>query len=138
MSERSFTVIAGVIYSVNPVHRNSTRGKSQWTIDENAEISCFQGVHNKNWIVGKKGWGLHLVNGKVTYLGLCNKHDKKVFVAKFVMSNAGVIVWHGYPADHRNNAHDIPDLQIINQWISSQLIPLPKIRKIIKGQPCSL
>jgi hypothetical protein len=53
------------------------------------------------------------------------------------MSN-NIEVWHGYPADTTRNNHDIPDSKSLNNWIIEGYINKAKMRKIIRGQKCSL
>jgi hypothetical protein len=60
-----------------------------------------------------------------------------LFVAKFVAS-APPAVWHGYPADHERNPQDIPESEVLRDWIQSGLLAAAKVRKLTRGQPCNL
>lgn len=88
------------------------------------------------WHSNDDAWGLHFVNGAVDYLGVAQDHATPVFIGKFVMDRSGT--WHGYPADHRRNQQDIPSETIQKQWLDGQVLPVPKLRKISKGQRCVL
>lgn len=124
------------MYNIHPHHRNWIPNKSQWTITEEQEEACFDTTHTNGWIESNKGWGLHLENSRAQYLGLCRSHQKQLVIAKFVESPADS--WHGYPADHMNNIHDIPSTRILKQWIAGKQLTPAKIRKISRGQPCNL
>lgn len=124
-------------YSPNPKHRNGSRGQSQWTIglgDEQASfsISWFSGCCSS-----EAGWGLHLVNGAPDYLGVVEDHKTQSFIAKFVVDSSHGS-WHGYPADHRNKQQDVPTESVRLHWLSTRILPAPKIRKIGKQQPVKL
>lgn len=125
------------MYVINPHHRNGNTNKSQWTISEADEIKCFDLAKNQGWVLGEKGWGLHVVGQKPTWLGVAQDHSTQLFVAKFVGDSSGV-EWHGYPADYRNNHHDIPEEGILRKWLSESGLSAAKVRKIAKGQPCNL
>ncbi|HET9283924.1 MAG TPA: hypothetical protein VFR24_18400 [Candidatus Angelobacter sp.] len=125
-------VIGGnLVYVPNPVHRNNTRGKSQWTINETQEVSSFNYSNNEGWIRETTGWGLHLVNGSPDYLGVARDHKTQVFVAKFVDANKSR-TWHGYPTDFL----DRPPEHILRGW--KPLLRTRILKKLSLGQPCSL
>lgn len=125
-----------VHYSPNPVHRNRTPGKSQWRIQVSDEIRSFELCVESAWYRGGAGWGLHIQNGRPAWLGVTRDHVTLVFLAKFVASPTGE--WHGYPADHVRNNRDIPQEFITRSWLDSELLTRPTIRKIVRGQRCSL
>lgn len=127
----------GVLYTCHPDHRNGTLGKSQWRVVPDEEIRCFARCLRDTWTRGAVGWSLHLVDGRPEYLGVAQDHRTPLFVAKFVDGTQRGI-WHGYPADHQRNHADIPDLPILRDWLNGALLTRPKIRKLIRGQPCSL
>lgn len=123
-------------YTSNIQHRNGNPEKSQWTISTVYEESSFQlSIHN-NWLLNTHGWGLHLVSGQPTIVGIAKDRTNNVFFAKFV--GADKINWHGYPADYRNNNHDIPDSDILRKWLDASIFSRATIRKITKGQKCNL
>lgn len=124
-------------YQINPVHRNGTYGKSQWTVNTSAELVAFDQAWTSGWCAQDVGWGLYTPAGSPEYLGVAQDHATLVFVAKFVADAQGC-TWHGYPADHRRNQHDIPSESIRKSWLDARLLPLPKIRKLGKGQRCTL
>ena len=130
-------ITSGVFYVNHPPHRNRTAGKSQWRITEIEERSCFEKTLSKSWVLADVGWGLHLVDGRVRYLGVGRDHHTRVFIAKFVDSN-NTALWHGYPVDHQTSIKDRPNESVLKRWLTDEVLPVPKIRKLIKGQPCSL
>ena len=131
-----YEIDAEVTYLCHPDHRNGTQHKSQWRITEPEEVDSFKHTWNEGWIVGQYGWGLHLINGEVNYLGVAQDHRTRLFIAKFVNdTNHGQ--WHGYPADHQSIT-DRPDDQIIAMWLANNTLPAAKLRKVQKGEPCNL
>lgn len=128
-------VSSEVFYLHNPLHRNNTTGKSQWRISNDAELQSFKTALDQTWLLSDVGWGLHLENNKPANLGVAQDHKTLVFIAKFVNDRK---IWHGYPADHQSNNQDIPADQILRKWLEAKVLPLAKIRKLGKGQPCSL
>ncbi len=138
MPETSELIIEeNVSYIFHPDHRNNTYGKSQWIISLDEEVNCFRKCYDEEWIVDQKGWGLHIVDHRVLYLGVDQPHENKVFLAKFIDGNKNQ-KWHGYPVDHQRSSADIPDTNILNKWLETSVLTPPKIRKILKGQPCNL
>ena len=125
------------MYIPNPDHRNQTPRKSQWTISIDEEIRCFNVAQVRGWHVNNVGWGLYMPNAHPDWLGVAQDHHTKVFIAKFV-SSQHTDTWHGYPADYRRNAHDIPHERVLNSWLQDGIFTPAKIRKITKGQRCSL
>jgi hypothetical protein len=122
-------------YLCNPLHRNRTPRKSQWTISENAELHSFEDAFNRTWLLSDIGWGLHFENNHPANLGVAQDHKTSVFVAKFVNDKN---TWHGYPADHQRNNQDIPDIQIRRKWLKENILPRRTVLQLGKGQPCSL
>jgi hypothetical protein len=127
----------GVRYTHHPDHRNRTGGKSQWRISLPKERQAFITARAEGWLIRSTGWGLHVDNTEPAYLGVAQDHVTRVFVSKFVDGNQSQN-WHGYPADHQRNPQDIPDADVLKIWMDNDLIPLSKIRKLVKGQPCTL
>lgn len=134
---RQTTIRTGVTYLNHPQHRNNTPQKSQWRISEQEEIEAFTQSLNENWVVGDTGWGFHLGESRLAYLGVAQNHRTPVFLAKFV-DGTGTSSWHGYPADHVVNSQDRPPVCLQRSWLSSGRLAKAKIRKLAKGQPCNL
>lgn len=133
----------GIIYQFSPEHRNKKNSeKSLWTIDPDEERQVFERVYDSEWIVEHVGWGLHIQNGSVTYLGIDKTRAQQLIVARFVDDNH-VQVWHGYPADPNRRSQqarikEIPPEEIQKVWLRDNVVPKPTLRKIGKGEPCSL
>ncbi|MBS1963098.1 MAG: hypothetical protein JST04_12860 [Bdellovibrionales bacterium] len=127
----------GFDYLPHSHHRNGMAGKSQWSIAINEEVECFRDAVHGQWFFQGDGWGLHRILGQAAHLGVAKDRRTKLFLAKFV-NKTSQTVWHGYPADHQNNQQDIPAVEVQRIWLESQILPPPKIRKIARGQPCSL
>ncbi len=125
------------LYVIHPHHRNGMRTKSQWTIPQPEEMSCFSDSYLTIWRTHGAGWGLHVINLTPNFLGISKDQLRNLFIAKFVCK-AGQQEWHGYPADHQIHTQDRPTTEILNSWLNSNILPAAKIRKISKGQPCSL
>jgi len=134
---KTYQIGNGITYCINPVHRNKTHGKSQWAISMPLEKDAFTNAANQRWLLGDSGWGLYFKKGKASYLGVARDHQKQVFVAKFVDSGRQQS-WHGYPADHQTDTKDIPAESVLNSWLKSGFLRRPTIRKLHRGQPCSL
>jgi hypothetical protein len=130
-------IAPGFMYQHHPHHRNGIHGKSQWRIPELDERNAFDQARNRNWLTDACGWGLHTPNGIVSYLGVDQDHGRQLFVAKFIVSDAPA-VWHGYPADHQRNPQDIPDNDVLRDWMRSRILTDAKVRKLMRGQPCNL
>jgi hypothetical protein len=134
---QTFQIAPGISYSPHPHHRNGNQNKSQWTIDQPAEVLVFTACYQQQWVAGSVGWGLHIVGGAIHYLGIDQNHSEQVFIAKFVSGQAPH-PWHGYPADHRNNQADIPHEDILKMWMQGNVLPACKISKILGGKKCRL
>lgn len=123
-----------VRYRPNPKHRNQTPGKSQWTISPEEEVQTFRYACQDNWILEIYGWGLHLTDGAIAYLGV-GRERQAVFIAKF--DGCTDNEWHGYPCDYRQD-NQCPPGAILRRWLSADLISRAMMRKISKGQRCVL
>lgn len=126
-------------YVPNPKHRNWKPGESQWQITKSEEHDSFRLAWRENWCLDGRGFGLHVVEDghekpRAQILGVIEDHKTEVFVAKFVSDPNDQ--WHGYPADHTKN-QDRPARSILNHWLTADLVPPSKIRKIGCGQRCS-
>jgi hypothetical protein len=125
-----------ISYLAVPYHQKWTKGKSKWTISVLKQRICLQRAYHSGWLLPEKGWGLHYNSrNMLDYLGVAQDHKTEIFIAKFEENQGN---WHGYPADHERNNQDIPDKSIRQKWQKDGVLPPAKIRKIGKGQPCSL
>lgn len=142
MDNQEFEILPDILYIHKIDHRNNSPEKSQWIISENDEKNCFKFSLASDW---KKhphsSWSLYLKNNTVEYLGYSAKKEPiscQLFIAKFVDSNKNN-KWHGYPANPSGQKpQDIPPVCILNDWFEKKYLRLPLIRKIAKGQKCSL
>ena len=123
-------------YVPNVIHRNRTPNKSQWTITLEEELNTFRSCTNNRWYLEHVGWGLHLSGNNPLWLGLTRDHKRCTFIAKFVGDASGT--WHGFPADHTRNIRDIPFESVLHAWLNKNFLSKAKIRKIVRGQQCSL
>jgi len=128
---------SGAYYSFHPDHRNGNAKKSQWRIPTQDELQVFTSAETNGWANVSPGWGLHVVNDVLCYLGVAEDHRTRVFLAKFVDGRRNR-QWHGYPADHQRNYQDVPDLTLLKTWGTQGVLPRGKIRKLMRQQPCSL
>lgn len=117
-------------------HRDGTAEKSQWTIDAGKELNCFVLSHKNQWTGVRVSWGIHIVKNKAIELGR-NFNDTPLNVAVFYDSFKKN-VWHGYPADFKRNAKDIPSTNVLVQWREKNYIKKHKISKAQQGKVCSL
>ncbi len=118
-------------------HRNNSPRKSQWKISDQDERTCFVLMYDSRWCERNCGWSLHLDNGIIDYLGVSVIRQRRLFLAKFVDGNNNQR-WHGYPADHILNQQDIPTGEILLAWKYAGYLSFPKVRKLMRGQPCNL
>jgi hypothetical protein len=133
-------IFPGVYYHPKLDHRNGSPKKSQWTIPVKIECNCFSQAYSLWKCPEHICWGLHFSDNKVDYLGESKKtaeSTRKLFIAKFIDSNKNR-KWHGYPADHIANHHDIPPVTVLEMWLKAKHLRAATIRKISKGQKCKL
>lgn len=132
-------VLNGVTYSRPPYHRRPpTSGKSFWTIAVNQEHQVFVQAHQANWGDAYNEWGVFIRQNAISFLGKAQDHTTNVFIAKFVGDPNQNGHWHGYPADYQANTQDTPLPEVLQEWVQLGYLSGSKMRKIIKGQPCSL
>ena len=67
-------------YEPNPVHRDRTPDKSQWTIPPADETACFDQSVVRGWLGPTRGWGVHLVAQRPDWLGTARDHVTRVFI----------------------------------------------------------
>jgi hypothetical protein len=134
-------VFQGVYYIHNELHRNGNPNKSQWTIVEVDERSCFA-TGFVSWRDREDScWGLHIVNAGVAYLGvtpIVAPDRRDLFIAKFRDSSLDA-KWHGYPVNSGDGSpQDIPPPIVLAAWLQSGLLRAAVVRKIARGQRCIL
>jgi len=130
-------VTTGVYYGCHPDHRNHNQEKSQWIISKAEEITSFLDGYRKAWVHDNRAWGLHYANGSPDYLGQAIDGGRLLFVARFEDGN-GNQRWHGYPADHQKKVGDRLPEELKQHWIRTNVLTPAKVRKLVKGEPCSL
>lgn len=133
MVELQFQAVGDVQYARHPHHANGNPNKSQWNITLEDEIIVFQRSRSSGWTQDRFTWGIYFQANKVQYLGKATDLTPLIY-AKFVDSSRDSR-WHGYPADHRNQSDKLPE-NVSLQWM--ELLGAPKIRKLLRGQPCKL
>lgn len=127
----------GLIYIHKTDHRNGSHSKSQWRISELEERDSFILMYNAPWHKNYGGWSLHIKNKVVRYLGINALRNRDLILAKFIDGNQNNI-WHGYPADYVQDSRECPPVEILAAWKKRGYFSGAKIRKIARGQPCSL
>lgn len=130
-------ITPGVHYIHKEDHRNRSPIKSQWTVSEEEERRIFSRAYSQNWCDGVTGWGVRVIGDVIGALGMGVDRARDLFIAKFVDGNANQR-WHGYPADHVANQHDVPDERVLRRWHEIGYLNLAKARKIVKRQPCDI
>lgn len=132
--------LPNIYYIFKIDHRNGNPDKSQWSISESMEISCFQRAYASWRCSPNNCWGLHLEKDKVAYLGITKSsapEERRLFVAKFINGNKNNR-WHGYPADHVLHHQDIPPEDVLARWLQAQYLRPAVVRKLSRGQKCKL
>ncbi|MCG6135866.1 MAG: hypothetical protein MET45_14620 [Nostoc sp. LLA-1] len=142
MDNQEFEILPEILYIHKIDHRNNSPEKSQWTITEDDERNCFQFSLSSDWNKQPhSSWSLYLKNNTAQYIGNSAKKEPifcQLFIAKFVDSNKNS-KWHGYPANPSGQKpQDIPPEYVLNDWLQKEYLRRPLIRKIAKGQKCSL
>lgn len=141
MDNQEFQIEYDVLYIHKIDHRNNSPEKSQWSIDESEERTCFK--TSLKCDLNKplySSWGLYLNNNKAEYLGTTAQREPEqyqLFIAKFVDSNKNN-KWHGYPANPSGKPQDIPPDDVLNDWLKKEYLRRALIRKITQGKKCKL
>lgn len=139
------TIIPPNIFYIHKAdHRDRSSLKSQWTIAEIDERNCcLFSIKNEWWDTGNPttSWGVFLISGKAAYLGLAaggsTSAAQELIIGKFLDSSKNG-KWHGYPANHAQNTHDIPPTSVLREWLSQGYFSAAKVSKIVRGQPCRI
>jgi hypothetical protein len=108
---------------------------SQWKIPLSDEETCFWTAHGAGCCHLSPCWGLHVVDGRVEFLGVGQDHATPVFLAKFVRDDPAQ-PWHGYPV-HQKRVPDRPRREVLNVWLQQGTLRKAAIRKIMQGHPCT-
>jgi hypothetical protein len=143
MVNQEIEILPEILYTHKIDHRNNSGEKSQWTITELEERSCFKYSLEYSWNKPHHyiSWGLYFKNDKVEYLGNSAKNEPELcqlFIAKFIDSSKNS-KWHGYPANPSGQKpQDIPPENVLGDWLSKQYLRPQLIRKITRGQKCKL
>jgi hypothetical protein len=127
----------GLFYIHKSDHRDSSPRKSQWRISELEERNSFVLMYDAPWHTNYRGWSLHIKGKAAHYLGINALKNRNLIIAKFIDGNQNNI-WHGYPADYVQDHRECPSIEILTAWKEKGHFSRAKIRKIIRGQPCSL
>jgi hypothetical protein len=142
--QQEYEIVKDVIYIHKMDHRNGSAKKSQWTITEVEEGSCFGKAFVCQWSFPERNyncWGLHFNEQRqVVYLGESKDEGSEkynLFIAKFVDGNRNN-KWHGYPANYIQNNQDIPPRDVLLKWGNSGYISFAAIRKIMGGIKCKI
>ncbi len=119
-------------YKYNPVHRNNTTGKTQWSssVSIKKEEELFRFGYRKNWRSSGNVFSIWIINGNVLFLD--NKN--KLRFARFT----GLNEWHGWPADGKRSPKDIPSYEILRQWVDAKYTSRAKILKLRGRKICSI
>lgn len=132
----SFTIEEGVIYEPHPHHRNGNRKKSQWIIGMNEEVAVFTFAWNGKFVSDSLAWTVYPENGVLKELGTLVDRNRRSRLAKFVGNTQTSIVWHGYPADYRTKAQDIPHEGVLKRMIEASILDKRTAIRLSLGQPC--
>lgn len=135
-------------YIPNRNHHNNNPDKSQWTITEDEEISCFNLMYQSGWKDedGKYGWGLKYTSPIATQFAILEKigltQQREITkIARFEHSDTfadGHVEWHGYPIDYQRRRSDIPVSKVLQLWVNARLITKSQMSKIQRMQKCNL
>lgn len=124
-------------YIISSQHRQTGNPqKSIWKITYKEEVQCFIQAIDCNWKSDSTAWGIKLKDASLQVIGH-NNNGQDLKVAKFV-DGSNNNVWHGYPADHMNKAHDRPTTTVLKDWVQKGYLTKAKMSKIRQGQSCSL
>lgn len=115
-------------------HRKRTAGKkSQWTINEEEERSCFDLAAAQSWTWRDSYWGVHVPDGVAQYLGISQAPERKpVFIARFLPGK----YWHGYPVAHWRSPFDKPSTDILEAWWEKGYIRKKTVKRVAGGKRC--
>lgn len=149
-SDPSQTEAYDCTYSPYIKHRDGTGKKSQWVnaITQDVEFELFKKTLENEWVRVEKfkykkkeykrllspngrGWGLNIINNKLTELGTLKDRKTKVCVCIFEEGNPKL--WHGYPADFKKQ-QDRPLDHILDKWRDAKYINKAMMLKIKGGR----
>ena len=131
------TRIGKYSYIVKADHRDGSRIKSQWTIPVDKERASFAFGIDSGWVLDKRAWGLHLIDGVANYLGRSAVDpgpSVDLCVAFFQIEEP----CHGYPSEPKRSTREIPPEKVKNDWLSKGYLRASVVRKIGRGLTCRL
>lgn len=153
-SDPNQTEVYSCVYSPYSKHRDGDPDKSQWAdeITQDKEFALFKESLANEWVKVEdfkykktkytrllspngRGWGLHIVDGKLKELGTIKNDEAKVKVCVFEEGNANL--WHGYPANLKNK-QDRPLDHVLKKWKEAKYINKPDMRKVKQGMLVTL
>lgn len=121
-------------YKAVSYHRNGTKGKSQWRITVDEEISVFVWSLATESFKEDKAWGLYLNGNTPQVIGVLENGEAS-YLGRFAGTNNE---WHGYPGDYKRTRGDIPPFAILLDWTSQNYISKSSMLRIQRQLPCSL
>lgn len=153
-SDPNQTEVYSCVYSPYSKHRDGDPDKSQWAdeITQDKEFALFKESLVNEWVKVEdfkykktkytrllspngRGWGLHIVDGKLKELGTLKNGETKVKVCVFEEGNANL--WHGYPANLKNK-QDRPLDHVLKKWKEAKYINKPDMRMVKQGMLVTL
>ena len=125
-------------YVISSQHRKiGNPHKSVWTITYEEEVMCFIMSINSNWNDDSISWGIKLSSSSSLHVIGKNTANEELKIAKFV-DGSNNDIWHGYPADYKNNVQDIPPSTVLEKWKNNKYINKSHVRKIKQQLLCNL
>lgn len=118
-------------YQVKADHRNTSKlaEKSQWTVNEFAELQMFVVAMQNGWNCSKGFlWSLLSYDGTLQQVGYDNANG--LYLSKFRSDHQHQ--WHGYPIHPRHD--DIPPKSVTNDWRNKSLISNVTANRIMQGK----
>jgi hypothetical protein len=130
------TIPQGTRYQHNPVHRDGTRGKTQWhpdmTIAE--EEAIFRVGEARSWGSDGDVFSLRVKSGgQLPEPGWLDAQGILNF-AHFT----GDRVWHGWPANPKRSPVDLPAYKVLQQWVTARLTTRARVAKLMRFQRCAI
>lgn len=120
-------------YQVNGKHRTNAakEDRTQWDVSTFHEIKLFAEAQMNGWICdnNKTIWAIEFINDEYTTLG--NNGESEARLAKYIVDHNNE--WHGYPVSTERNG-DRPPSEILDKWISRNIISKSVRRKIQQGK----
>jgi hypothetical protein len=129
---KTYTCPCGETYVKSPKHRKKpTQNSSQWTIDFNHEMACFDYGFSQNWIDNGFVFSILVGDKDELYVVGINHFNQSLRIAKYRQDYGS---WHGYPADNNNKPNDRLTPLILDAWMNNKLISKSMRSKIQGGR----